>query len=218
MEDVNSRTVYRSFVSAIRTFYEDGPRFVLVSVLWFVCSVPVVTVGPATLGAYTAVASLREGYTIDSERVVSVVKRHGVSSVLLTGVPLILAVGSILYAREYLINQSVALLVLCVGTAYAAVYTGLVLVPTFVGLATGEDLGSALRNGFRWTASNATGVATIAMASLVTFIVTAVLTIAFALVFGGLIAAFHLEVLGTDTADSETDTSSMYASGSETTK
>lgn len=195
MRNADSKTVYRSFVSATRFFFENGPRMVLLSVVWFVCSLPLVTIGPATLGSYAAVASLRETYVFDRGRILSVMKRHGISAMLLSGVPLVLAVTSVLYAFEYLTDPTTLFLMLSVGSAYAAVYAALVLVPTFVGLATGSDLEPAIRAGFRWTSANAIGSITLAMATLVAFLVTGLLTIAFMLVFAGFVSAFHLDVL-----------------------
>lgn len=195
MRDADSKSVYRSFFAATRFFYEYGPRMVLLSVAWFVCSLPLITVGPATLAAYAAVASLRETYKFDRERVLSVLKRHGLSALLLSGVPFVLAAVSVLYALEYFATPSTLLLVLSVGSAYAAAYAGLVLVPTFVSLATGEDLESSVRAGFRWTSANAVGAVTLAMATVVVFLVSGLLTIAFALVFAGFAAAFHVHVL-----------------------
>lgn len=195
MRSANTKTVYRSFASAVRTFYESGPRFVLLSVVWFVCSLPLVTIGPATLGAYAALLSLRESYSFDREAVLSVVKRHGLSAMLLTGVPLTLGVVSILYALEYVVDQSTFLLVLVVGSAYAAIYTALVLVPTFICLANGDELESSLRTGFRWTAANAIGAVTMAMGTLIAAAITGLLTIAFVLVFGGFAFAFHIDVI-----------------------
>lgn len=195
MRNADSKSVYRSFIFATRFFYEYGPRMVLLSVAWFVCSLPLVTVGPATLAVYAAVASVRETYTFDREHIGSVLKRHGLSALLLSGVPLVLAVISVLYALEYFASPSTFLLALSVGSAYASAYMALVLVPTFVGLATGGALESSVRAGFRWTSANAVGAVTLAMATLVAFLVTGLLTIAFALVFAGFAAAFHVHVL-----------------------
>ncbi|ELZ28477.1 hypothetical protein C474_15254 [Halogeometricum pallidum JCM 14848] len=195
MRDADTKTVYRSFVSAVRFFYEHGPRLVAISALWFLCSVPLVTVGPATLGAYAAVTSLREGYTFDRERVAATLKRHGLSATLLSGVPLAFAAIAGLYARRYLLERSTVALVLGVITTYAAAYTALVLIPTFAGLAAGEDLEPAVRAGIRWTGRNALGAVMIGMGTIVLFAVTGALTIAFVVVFGGMVAAFHLEAL-----------------------
>ncbi|MDS0295639.1 hypothetical protein [Halogeometricum luteum] len=195
MRDADTKTVYRSFVSAARFFYEHGPRLVAVSVLWFLCSLPLVTVGPATLGAYAAVASLREGHAFDRERVVATLKRHGVSAVLLSGVPLVFAAIAALYARRYLLTRSTVALVLGVLTTYAAAYAALVLIPTFAGLVAGEDLETALRAGVRWTGRNAASSVMIGLGTVLLFAVTGALTIAFAVVFGGMVAAFHLEAL-----------------------
>jgi|GEM_PF-1592470 len=195
MRDADSKSVYRSFIAATRFFYEYGPRMVLLSVVWFVFSLPLVTIGPATLGAYAAVVSVRETYKFDREHVASVLKRHGVSAMLLSGVPLVLGVVSVLYVLEYFASPSTFLLALSVGSAYAGAYAALVLVPTFVGLATGGDLEASVRGGFRWTSANAVGAVTLAMATLVAFLVTGLLTIAFPLVFAGFATAFHVHVL-----------------------
>jgi len=96
---------------------------------------------------------------------------------------------------EYFGSPSTFLLALSVGSAYAGAYAALVLVPTFVGLATGGDLESSVRAGFRWTSANAVGAVTLAMATLVAFLATGLLTIAFPLVFAGFAAAFHVHVL-----------------------
>ncbi|ESP89360.1 hypothetical protein [Candidatus Halobonum tyrrellensis] len=193
--DVDTRAVYRSFVSAVRFFYDHGPRLVLVSVAWFCCSLPVVTVGPSTLGAYAAVASLREGHTVDRGRVVATVRRHGLSAALLSGVPLAFAAVAALYARRYLLVGSTVALVLGVLATYAAVYAALVLVPTFAALADGEELEPAVRAAVRWTGRNAVGAVMVGMGTFLLFVVTGALTIGFVVVFGGLVAAFHLETL-----------------------
>ena len=195
MREVDTQAVYRSFFSATSFFYENGPRLVVVSVLWFLCSLPVITIGPATLAAYAAIASLREGHRIDRGHVVTTVKRHGVSAMLLTGVPLAFTGVAALYVRQYLLTRSTVALVLGIVTTYAAAYAALVLVPTFVGLATGVDLEPALKTAVRWTGRNALSAVMLGMGTFVLFVVTALLTIAFVVVFAGIAFSFHLETL-----------------------
>lgn len=195
MRDVDTRAVYRAFVAGVRFFYDHGPQLVAVSVFWFFCSLPLVTVGPATLAAYAAVVSLREGYQIDRRRVAATVKRHGVTAALFSGVPLAFTGVAALYVRQYLATRSTAALVLGVITTYVAVYTALILVPTFTRLTTGDDLEPAVRAAVRWTGRNAVGAVMVAMGTFLLFVVTGVLTIGFVLVFGGTVVAFHLETL-----------------------
>ena len=203
MRDVDTRTVFRAFISAVRFFYNHGPRLIAVSVLWFLCSLPMFTVGPATLGAYAAVASLREGYRIDRGHVVATVKRHGVSAVLLSGVPLAFAGVATLYVQQYLVAGSTTMLVLGVITTYATVYGALVLIPTFGGLATGDDLEPAVRTGIQWTGRNPIGSVMVAMGTVILFVVTGLLTIAFVILFGGIAFSFHLETLLGPTREDE---------------
>ncbi|MFC6823579.1 hypothetical protein [Halopelagius fulvigenes] len=172
------------------------------SVLWFLCSLPVITLGPATLAAYAAIATLREGYSIDRTHVVATVKRHGVSAVLLTGVPLVFLIISILYTRQYFVADSTLTLALGVVTAYAAGYTGLLLIPAFIAIATGDSLETAIRGSVRWTGQNAISAVMMAMGTFLVAVVTGLLTIAFVLVFAGIAFSFHLEtVLGPPTDD-----------------
>jgi hypothetical protein len=197
MREVDTRTVYRSLFAATRFFYENGPRLVVVSVLWFVCSLPVVTVGPATLAAYAAIASLRdpEVHTLDRAHVAATLRRHGVSAALLSGVPLAFAVVAALYVERYLAARSTVALVLGVVTAYAALYAALLLVPTFAGLATGDDVAPALRTAVRWTGRNALAAVMMGMGTVLLFVVTGLLTVAFVVVFAGVTFSFHLETL-----------------------
>jgi len=195
MRDADTRTVFDSFVEAIRFFYANGPILVVVSTLWFFCSLPIVTTGPATLGVYAAIASLREGHHIDREHVVRTVKRHAISSALLPGVPLVFGGIAVLYARQYLATRSTLALSLSVAAVYAAAYTALLLVPTFAGLATGVALEPALRTAVGWTARNSVAALSMGMATILLFVVTALLTIAFLILFAGITFSFHLETV-----------------------
>lgn len=195
MREVDTTAVYRAFVSAVRFFYEHGPRLVVVSVLWFLCSLPVLTVGPATLAAYTAVESLRVGHQIDRGRIAATVKRHGVSAGLLAGVPVVFAAVAALYVQQYLATRATLALALGVVTTYAASYAALVLVPTFAGLAGGDDLEPSVRTAVRWTGRNPTAAVMVGMGTLLLAAVTGLLTVAFVVVFAGLAASFHLETL-----------------------
>lgn len=195
MRKVDTQAVYRSFLDAVKFFYEHGPRLVAVSVLWFLCSLPIVTVGPATLAAYAAIVSLRENHRFDREHVVATVKRHSVSAALLSGVPLAFTAVAALYIRQYLASQSILALTLGVVTTYAAGYAALILVPAFAGLATGTDLESAVKTAIRWTGQNAMGAVMMGMGTVVMFVVTGLLTVAFVVVFAGIAFSFHLETV-----------------------
>ncbi|WP_435102274.1 hypothetical protein [Halarchaeum sp. P4] len=195
MRSVDTKAVYKSFFGAARFFYENGPRFIAVSALWFVCSLPVITIGPATLGAYAAIASLREQYSFDRGHVVTTLKRHGVSSVLLAALPVVFLTLSVLYTRQYFVSSSAFTLALGVVTAYAAAYTWLLSIPTFVGLATGNDLESSVRQAVRWTGQNALSATMMGLGTVLIAVVAGLMTIGFVLVFGGIAFAFHLETL-----------------------
>lgn len=198
MQPANSATVYRSFVRAVRFFYGNGPRLIGLSLVWFLASLPIITLGPATLGAYAAIVSFQEHGEFDFSEVTATLKRHGLSATLLTGVVALLSVAAIKYAQLYLAAPTTLLLVLAVVTTYAAIYLQILLIPTFVGLATGDSVTRSLPRAVKWTASNAMGATTMVMATVFITIVTGVLTIAFVLVFAGLTFAFHIDVLTDD--------------------
>ncbi|WP_424004738.1 hypothetical protein ACOZ4I_08505 [Haloarcula salina] len=201
MQNATSFTVYRSLFAAVRFFYENGPRMVGLSVVWFLCSLPVVTIGPSTLGAYGAILSLREEQAFDYDRIRTLLGRHGLSSVLLTGLPVLLAATGALYVRRYFATESTVALVLAVVTLYAAAYAALVLIPTFVELANGAPLEQSIRSGIRWTSANAVGAIAMAMATLMLFVLAGALTVAFVLVFAGIAFSLHLDVLAPTVAE-----------------
>lgn len=194
MEDVDVRVIYNALRSSGRTFYELGPRFVLVSVVWFFCSLPLVTVGPATLGAYVAIDSLRRTHQFEFGELRRVLRTYFLPATLLTGVPLSFVLIASLYARSFVSTGSELSLLLVVITIYLAAYSSFVLIPTFIEIATGSDLETALRHGLWWTLQSPLSAVLVATITALCIIVTAGLTVAFVLVFAGFTFLFHLNI------------------------
>lgn len=201
MKNADTRTVYQSIVAAVRFFYQNGPRLVLISVLWFVCSLPVLTLGPTTLAAYTAIVTIRENGRIDTAEVRSIVSRHGLSTILLSGIPCVLGAITVIYARYYLTTSSTVSLILVVVTTYATIYSILILIPIFGSLATDHNLKNSVKLGIGWTVQNPIGSLSMGMATLFIFALTLILTIAFVVTFAGLSFSFHLETFLDDSAN-----------------
>lgn len=170
-------------------------ELVIVSVVWFVASLPLVTIGPATLGAYTAVADLRQNKQLDLRAALRRVRSQFVAATALGLLPWIFIVIVIQYGRLSLVRDSMLVTVMAVGSAYAAIYVVLVLIPTFVRLAMGDRAGAALRGGIRWTSKHPTLTLTIGLLTVVLFVVTLALTIAFVLLFSGITFMFHTETI-----------------------
>jgi len=178
-----------------RFVWDHLPSIVVVSVAWFLASLPVVTLGPATVGAYRAVLSLRAGDGLDRDAVRATVRSQFVHAALLGLFPLVLVGISVHYALAYLTTGAVVAGALAVAGTYVALYAMLVLVPTFVGLARGEDVTRALWDGYRWTARNAVETMVLGTVTVALLAITSLGTVAAVLLFAGVACAFHVEFL-----------------------
>lgn len=172
---------------------------VVVSLGWFLASLPIVTVGPATVGAYRAVLSLREDGAdgIDRDAVRTTVREQFVHATLIGLVPFVILAIAATYAYAYLTTGALASGLLALVGVYAAVYVWLVSVPTFVGLAEGEPVADAVTAGYRWTARHAVGAVALAVVTGALFVISSLLTVAVALLFAGVAFAFHVEFVTT---------------------
>lgn len=178
-----------------RFVWEYLPSIVLVSVAWFFASLPIVTVGPATVGAYRAVLSLRAGDGLDAEAVRSTVRSQFVHATLLGVFPMTVVAIAVHYALAYLTTGAVVAGVLAVAGLYVALYATLVLVPVYVALAAGRDVTGAVWYGYRWTARNAVETIVLGTVTLALLAVSVLGTVATVLLFAGVACAFHVEFL-----------------------
>lgn len=175
------------------------PSVIAVSVAWFLASLPVVTVGPATVGAYRAVLSLRAGDGLDVDAIGRTLREQFVHATLLGLFPLVVLAGAVNYALAYAATGELFAAGLAVGGVYFAAYASLVLVPTFVKLADGSPLTTAVWAGYRWTAGHVVGTIVLGIVTLAIGLLTAVGTVAIVLLFGGVACAFHVAfVTGVD--------------------
>lgn len=199
MEGTTDQAAFRRAVADVPGFtYRNGLSLVLLSLGWFVASLPLVTIGPATLAAYVAIQDLRSDRNrIDRDRIVSVLRQNGVASVLFSGVPIAfgavaVAYGTTAFAQESLVGEGIALV-----AAYVALYVTLALVPTFTALARGIDPVRAFRYGLGWLANHPTPALAVGLLTLVVLGLTVLLTVAFVLVFAGLAFSLHVGVVET---------------------
>lgn len=198
------------FAAALRAagqfVYHNSNRLVLVSLAWFVLSLPVVTLGVTTLGVYVAVSQLRSDRNrLERGPLFGRVRKQAVPATLFGLFPLVLYAFSVLYliAPETSTLQTVLFFV----TLYGALYATLIMIPAFDALAAGESPKSALLDGVRWTAAHPTLSLLSLVISAVLFVGTILLTIAFPLVFAGLAVSFNVFIISTedwtDTGQSE---------------
>ncbi|WP_239641015.1 DUF624 domain-containing protein [Natrialba taiwanensis] len=168
-----------------------------ISLAWFLASLPIVTIGPATVGAYRAVLLLREDGAdrVDCEAVATTVRRQFVHATLLALVPLALLAVATNYTLAFLATGTVAAGLLALCCTYVGLYAGLVLVPTLLELAAGTSATAALAAGYRWTASHPVGAVSLGIVTGTLFLVTVLLTVAVALLFAGVAFGLHAEFI-----------------------
>ncbi|WP_440767045.1 DUF624 domain-containing protein [Natronorubrum sp. DTA7] len=189
--------MYASLKRTGRFVWANLVSIVWISIGWFLASLPIVTLGPATVGAYRAVLSLREDghHGIDRAAVLETVRRQFVHATLLGLVPLVLLAIAANYALAYLVSGTIVAGLLALCCAYAGLYAWLVSIPTLLGLAEGKSVGSALGDGLLWTARHAVGAVALGVVTSALLVVTSLLTVAVALLFAGVAFALHVEFI-----------------------
>lgn len=189
--DPDPASVRAAFWAAFAFVYRKALAVAAVSLAWTVASLPLVTVGPATLGAYAAIRSLREDGEVDTGAVLRTVRRQGLNAALLGGAVVLVGATSLLYLGQYVRTSSTVTGALGVTGLYVAIHLALVLMPTFVGLARGVSMLDALKTSYRWSVERpAAAVSTLAFTALL-LVVSLVLTVALVLVFPAVAAWFH---------------------------
>lgn len=182
----------RTLLETARFVYKRSFELVVVSVGWFLLSVPLITVGVATMGAYAAIISLRETGEVDGAAVRRVIRETFVPALVLGWLPGLLTGLWALNVDRFVRSGGTFSLVMSLVTLYAVLYTTLVLIGVYVELADGRELWTAFKRGNQWVRRNPVFSTLTAGASLVLFVVTALLTIAFVLLFPAL--CFSLQI------------------------
>lgn len=181
-----------------RFTYDHVLRLVGVSVAWVVASLPLVTVGPATLAAYASVLSLREDGRIDRRFVLRTVRRRWLDATVLGSLPAVFGVVAASNVALYLRTGALVFAAAAVVCTYATVYLVLVLIPSFVALARGAEPMAALRTGHAWVGDHPTLSITTAFLTLVLLVLSLVLTVGFVLLFAALAFTLHVEIIEGD--------------------
>ncbi|WP_416841784.1 hypothetical protein [Haloferax sp. DFSO52] len=193
-------SIHRSLRAAVRFVYEHSFPLVGLSLVWVLASLPIITAGPATLGAYAAICSLREKGWIDVGEVFSIVRRQAIHAVLITTAVSIIAVMGLLYTHQYLMTGSTLAAVLGVLALYVTAHLSLVVPTALLGLSRGHPASDALETGYRWTIQHPITAVMMGSASLLLLVTSALLTVAVVLVFPAVLFSFHVLLLD-DTFD-----------------
>jgi hypothetical protein len=179
--------------------YHNSHWIAAISVAWTLASLPVVTVGPATLGAYVAILGLQSDRNrVELDRVVSVVRQQLAPAVAFGLAPTVFFALSAGYlyalARAFTTTRFLAALV----TFYVGLYLSLVMIPTFVALAHGRPGVDALRAGVGWVGANPTLAMLTGLGTLAVLVVTSLLLVAFVLLFAGVAFSLQIRLVGED--------------------
>lgn len=194
--------------------YSNGPRLVLLSAAWVLASIPVVTIGPATLAAYRAILDLRSDRNrIDRGAIASVLRRSGLAATLLSGLPVVFGAIAVSYALGSIQTGSLLGEILALSAGYAAMYLSLVLMPAFFAMARGRSDVEALKFGVAWTASHPTAALATGLLTLVVMVVTALLTIGFVLLFAGVAFSLQIAVIELTSEDADGTAPTPTANG-----
>lgn len=184
-----------ALAAAKRNVYDHISTMVLISVCWFLASLPVMTIAPATVGAYAAIENVVETGRIDHGAVLSVVRRQFVPALVLGVFPPMFLFGGLFFTADFLETVDPMAALLAVGSFYAFAFSVLILIPAFVGLSRGTWAGTAVKEGYLWVVGHPTLAMTAGLVTLAVFVVTALLTIGFVLLFAGIAFTFHLAVV-----------------------
>jgi len=197
--------VHRALATAARQVYRHPLPMVAISVGWVLASLPLVTVGPATLGAYSAVRSVREDGRIDRGAVRETLAAHWLDSVLFSGLLVVFPAIAVLYLGQYAATGAPLSGVLGAVGFYLAYHAWVVFALAFVSLADGADAVGAVTGGYRWSVENPVATVLVGIVTGTLLLVSALLTIALPFVFPALVAAFHTELVAAERDASDSD-------------
>lgn len=174
--------------------YRHSAALVVVSICWCISSLPLVTVGPATLGAYSAIHSLRNE---DREMmaVLGSLRRHGVNAALLGFVPVIVCVVTILYFYRYLTTSSVQHVILAIVGVYLLSFLSLVVLTTFTRLADGSEFDEAIKDSYAWVVNEPLLSTLTVLVSGVILLVGVISVVGLFIIVPAILFGFHTEVI-----------------------
>ncbi|WP_254547098.1 hypothetical protein [Halomarina pelagica] len=197
MSEITDRRRFRHAVARTPRFvYGNGLRLVVLSLAWFVCSLPLLTIGPATLAVYVALRGLRsDRNAIDTGEIRSVLRRNGIPSVLCAGVPVAFGVVAGVYGVRSLQTGTLVGEIIALVAGYVAIYAVLALIPTFVAMASGTEAVAALRYGVGWLATHPTAALATGLLTVIVLASTLLLTVAFPLLFAAISFSLHISIV-----------------------
>lgn len=183
-----------AFLGTLRFTYRHSAELAGLSVVWTVLCLPIVTVGPVTLGAYRAIRSLRETGEIVREDVRATVRDNLIESFLLGLVPLVFIGIGLLYVTTPIQGTTVSL-GLGIVALYIGLYFAVILIPTFYEIAAGAEPMDGLRSGYVTIAGDPITVVRLLIVTSGFLVASTLLTVALVVIFPGITMSYHIHLI-----------------------
>jgi len=191
-----------SVLESARFVYANSYKLVPISIAWFLASLPIITIGIATIGAYAAIISLRRDGEINMNVVRHAVRTKYVPGVLFGLLPGFLTLIWMANVASYVQTGRATSLLIAIGVLYFLVYTSLVLISMFIEFVDGTRTWPAFKRGNVWVRKNSIVTILIAATTIIIFVVSILLTIMFVLLFPALAFSLHIIVYESTRASS----------------
>lgn len=171
--------------------YRHSLFLVVVSVCWVVSSLPVVTCGISTLGAYAAIRSLRSNNEVRFDEITATIRRHGVNASLLIYVPIIIGFATATYFLTYVRTDSFQYLAIAIAGTYLFIFLALVVLTTFAVLSRERSFVDSLSASYTWVVGNPTHSTTLIFVYAGLLLLGAVSVIGLVIIVPALLFTLH---------------------------
>lgn len=188
----DSSRVYRSVKDTARFVYTHSISLVGVSLLWFIGSLPVLTVGISTLGAYSALLSLRDSGSIERNTVHSSLKSHWVNVTLFSWVVIIIASTTALYFYRYVVNGGMLYAIFCILGIYLLIFTIVMELTSFIFLEQNYSFSDAIRNSYLLLIANPLFSVSCLLLGAGILVMGVISIVGLVVIIPGLLFSFHI--------------------------
>ncbi|EMA37996.1 hypothetical protein C447_11185 [Halococcus hamelinensis 100A6] len=190
-DDENEGSFGGSLRDALGFAYRHSLVLVVISVCWVVSSLPVVTCGISTLGAYSAIRSLRSNKKVKFSEITATIRRHGVNASLLIYVPIIIGFATATYFLTYVRTDSFRYLAIAIAGTYLFIFLSLVVLTTFAVLSRDRSFVGSLSTGYTWVVGNPTHSTTLIFVYAGLLLLGAVSVIGLVIIVPALLFTLH---------------------------
>lgn len=150
----DERSFRRSLRDALGFAYRHSLVLAITSICWVVSSLPIITCGISTLGAYATIRSLHLHEKVEKDEIVKTIRQHGVNASLLIYIPIIIGFATSAYFHTYVRTDSLQYLVIAIVGTYLFIFLSLVVLTTFAILSQDRSFIDSLSTSYTWIVTN----------------------------------------------------------------